>query len=112
MLPREQHFAIFGDLVLLLAGAEQAVRVDTLQPYENARHAGPAGFLDEMRQAVAHGVNLDDELDVDLLLLAHLDQAVEDALPVQVAGKIVVRDEEAVDSLRQIATDNLLHIVG
>ena len=65
-----------------------------------------------MRQAVAHGVHLDDELDVQLLLLAHGDEAVEDLFPVGVAGEIVVGDEEAVDALRQVAADDLLDFVG
>ncbi len=65
-----------------------------------------------MGKAVAHGVDLDDELDVQLLLLAHGDEAVEDFFPVGVAGEIVVGDEEAVDALRQVAADDLLDVVG
>ncbi len=61
---------------------------------------------------MAHGVYLNHELEVEFFLLAHGDQAVENAFPVQVAREIVVSDEEAVDALRQVAADDLLHIVG
>ena len=45
-------------------------------------------------------------------LLAHLDQAVEDRLPVPVAGEIVVGDEEAVDALGQVDAHHPLDVVG
>ena len=61
---------------------------------------------------MAHGVYLNHELEVEFFLLAHDDQAVENALPVLVAREIIVGDEEAVDALRQVASDNLLHVVG
>ena len=69
VLPRQQHFPVLSDFVLLLARAQQAVGVDALQPDKHARHPGPPRLFDEVRQAVAHGVHLDDELDIELLLL-------------------------------------------
>src|SRR6185437_3609207 len=59
-----------------------------------------------------HGVHLEDELDVDTLLFAHGDQAVEDGLPVFVAGEVVVGDEEAVDALGQVLADDELDVIG
>ena len=44
--------------------------------------------------------------------LAQLDQAVEQRLPVAVAGEIVVGDEEALDALRDVLADDPLEIVG
>ena len=45
-------------------------------------------------------------------LLAQLDQAVEDRLPVLVAREIVVGDEEARDALRGIGAHDRLDVVG
>ena len=47
---------------------------------------------------MAKRVDLDGETDVDVVLL-QLDNAVEQDLPVAVAGEIVVGDEEPVDPL-------------
>ena len=38
--PLLQHVAIIGDLVLAFLGADQIVRIDVLQPDEDAPHAG------------------------------------------------------------------------
>ena len=46
-----------------------------------------------------------------LVLLAQLDDAVEDDLPILVAGEIVVGDEEAVDALRPVLAQDLLDII-
>ena len=55
-----------------------------------------AALLDEVRNLVAPGVDLDGEPDrLDPLDLAQMDDPVEDRLPVLVAGEIVVGDEEA-----------------
>ena len=99
-------------LFCFFSGSEQRVGIDAFEADEDARDSGAAGLLDEMRQAVAHGVDLNDELDVQLLLLAHGDEAVEDLFPVGVAGEIVVGDEEAVDALGQVAANDLLDVVG
>ena len=45
-------------------------------------------------------------------LFAHLDQPVEDRLPIAVAGEIVVGDEKAKDALGQIGAHQPLDIVG
>ena len=81
------------------------------RPMKTRAHSGAARLLDEVRQAMAHGVDLNDELDVQLLLLAHGDQAVEDLFPVGVAGEVVVGDEEAVDALGEVAAHDLFDIV-
>src|SRR5580700_1059427 len=110
--PLQQHLAVLGHFILLLASAEQGVRIDAFEADEHARDSGAARLLDETRQAVTHGIDLDDELEVQLLLLAHCDEAVEDIFPVGVAGEVVVGDEEAVDALSEIAANDLLDIVG
>ncbi len=60
---------------------------------------------------MAHRVHLNHELDIELLVLAHCNQAIENAFPILVAREIVIRDEEAVDSLRQIAPHDLLYLI-
>ena len=111
-MPGLQHLAVFGDLVLALLGGQQVVRIDVLQPDEHAIDAGPARLVDEVRDAMALGVDLDDERDVDALVLAQLDQPVEELLPVLVAGHVVVGDEERPDALRVVLADDRLEIVG
>src|SRR4029077_18652884 len=98
--------------VLLFPGSEQGVGINAFEADEDARHSGAACLLDEMGKAVAHGVDLYYELDVQLFLLAHGDEAVENLFPVGVAGEVVVGDEETVNALRQVAADDLLDVVG
>ena len=50
--------------------AEKLVRIDVLEADEDAVDAGAARFGDEVRDAVAQRVDLDDELDVGPLALA------------------------------------------
>ena len=61
---------------------------------------------------VAERIDLDDEVELEPLDLAHLDQPIEDRLPVLVAGEIVVGDEEAMHALAQLTPDDLLDVVG
>jgi hypothetical protein len=61
---------------------------------------------------VAERIHLDDEADIELLDLAQVYQAVEDRLPVFVAGKIVVGDEETVHAFGVIEAHDLLDIGG
>ena len=110
--PGQQHVAVFGDLVLPLLGGEQIVGIDVLEPDEDAGDAGALGLGDEVRDLVAQRVDLDEEAHVHAVLLAQLDDAVEDRLPVLVAGEIVVGDEEAVDALREIGAHDALDVVG
>ena len=99
LAPLLQHFAVLGDLVLPLLGGDQIVRVDIFQPDEDAAHAGRGRLLDEIRNLVAERIDLDGEADIHPLAVPHLDHAVEQRLPVLVAGEIVVGDEEALDAL-------------
>ena len=57
-------------------------------------------------------VDLDDELQPEPFPLAHLDQPVEDRLPIAVAREIVVGDEEAEDALGEVGAHQPLDIVG
>ena len=111
-LPGEQHVAIFPDLVLPLLRAHQRLGIDVLEPDEDGVAAGPRRLLDEARDAVAERVDLQQEPDPEALLLAQLDQPVEDRLPVAVAGEIVVGDEEAGDPLRGVGAHDRLDVVG
>ena len=112
LLPGQQHGAIFGDLVLPLLGVLEIGRVDVFEPDEDARHPCPRAFLDETGNAVAECIDLDDEVELQSLDLAHVDQPVEDGLPILVTGEIVVGDEIAVNTLAEIEPDDLFDIVG
>ena len=112
LLPRQQHLAIFGDAVLLLLGADEIGRIDVFQADEHAPDAGARRLLDEMRNAVAERVDLDDEGAIAAPDLAQKDQPVEDRLPILVAGEIVVGDEEAVDALGEIGAHDRFDVVG
>src|SRR5262249_17689384 len=57
-------------------------------------------------------VSTDDEADIELLGLAQVYQAVEDPLPILVAGKIVVGDEETAHAFGVIEAHDLLDIGG
>ena len=57
-------------------------------------------------------VDLDDEVEGKLLVATQRDQAVEDRLPVLVAGEIVVGDEEVVDAVGEIGAHDALDVVG
>ena len=110
--PGEQHLAIFGDLVLAFLRAEQIVGIDVFQSDEHPSHARPRAFLDEIGKLVAERIHLDDEADIELLDFAQVYQAVEDRLPVFVAGKIVVGDEETAHAFGVIEAHDLLDIGG
>ena len=82
------------------------------RPIKTRLHPARAAFSMKLGMLVAQGVDLDDEVQRQPLLLAHLDQAVEDRLPIAVAREIVVGDEEAVDALRQVGAHQPLDVVG
>ena len=112
LLPGQQHRAIFGDAVLLLLRADQAVRIDVLEPEEHPPHARRRRLFDEMGNAVDQRIHLNDEIEVEAFGVADRDQAIENRLPVLVAGQIVVGDEEMVDALREIGANDRLDVVG
>src|SRR4029077_3231613 len=93
-------------------GLQQIVGVDIFEPNKDPLAAGARRLLDKVRDAVAQGVDLDDELQPEPFLLAHLDQPVEYRLPIAVAGEIVVGDEEAEDALGEVGAYQPLDIVG
>ena len=111
-VPGLQHLAVFGDLVLALLGGQQVVGIDVLQPDEHAVDAGPARLVDEVRDAMALGVDLDDQGHLDALVLLELDQPVEEVLPMLVAGHVVVGDEERRDALPVVLADDRFEVVG
>ena len=111
LAPLLQHVAILGDLVLALLGRQQIVGIDVLKPDKDAPHAGLGRLLDEIGNAMAQRVDLDGEADIQSLA-PQLDQAVEQLLPVPVAGKIVVGDEEPLDALGDILAHEPFEIVG
>src|SRR5215510_8655339 len=82
------------------------------QSDEHPSHARPRAFLNELGKLVAERIHLDDEADIELLGLAQVYQAVEDPLPVPVAGKIVVGDEETSHAVGVIEAHDLLDIGG
>ena len=110
-VPGLEHGAVIGDLVLALLGGLEGLRVDVLQPQEGAGDPGLARLLDEVGDAVGLGVHLDHQLQLDALA-AQGDDAVEDRLPVGVAGEVVVGDEEILDPLGPVGAHQGLHVVG
>ena len=63
------------------------------------RDAALGRLLDKIRNLVAQRIDLDREADIHALIDLHLDHAVEQRFPLAVAGKVVVGDEEALDTL-------------
>jgi hypothetical protein len=69
-------------------------------------------LLDEVRDFVAHRIDLHDEVDLQPVAALELDEAVEDRFPILVAREIVVGDEEALHPLRRVRPYQLLNVVG
>src|SRR4029077_9858089 len=67
--------------------------------------------LDEARDAVAEGVDLEQKADLQALA-AQGGQAIQDRLPVLVAGEVVVGDEEARDALAGVRAHDRLDVIG
>src|SRR4029077_126913 len=86
--------------------------IDVLKSDEDRVAARPRRLLDEARDLVAERVDLEQKPDPEAVLLAQFDQAVEDRLPVAVAGEIVVGDEKAGDVLRGVGAHDRLDVVG
>src|SRR5215831_17678480 len=110
-LPSQQHSSIFGDPVLPLLGGGKVVRIDVLEPDEHTCDARTLRLLDEVWDPVAQRINLDHQAERDSVPLTQRDQTVEDRLPCLVARKIVVGDEEFVDALRPVQTDQMLYVI-
>ena len=110
--PGLQHVAIFPDLVLPLLRAHERLGIDVLEADEHGVASGAGRLLDEARNAVAERVDLQQEPDLEALDFAQFDQAVEDRLPIAVAGEIVVGDEEARDALSGVGAHDRLDVVG
>src|SRR5581483_4345890 len=112
LLPGQQHLAIFRNFVLLFLGAQQAVGIDVFQTDEDALDAGASTLFDEVRKLMTERIDLNDEIELQLFRLTHLDHAIENRFPVFVARKVIVGDEESVDTLRDVRTHDLFAIVG
>ena len=78
----------------------------------NTNVAPARRLLNEIRNAMAARVDLQDQLDPEFFALAQLDQPVEDRFPVAIAGEIVVGDEKPRDALCRIGADDRLDVVG
>src|SRR5262249_57952469 len=61
---------------------------------------------------MAQRIDLKQQPDLKPVHLAQLDQAVEDRLPVLVAGEIVVGEEESLDAFGRIGANDGLDVVG
>src|SRR5215470_3460089 len=110
--PSQQHFSIFSDPVLPLFGGGKVVRIDVLEADEHAGDACPLRLLDEIWDLVAQRVDLDHQAKADSVPLTKCNQAVEDRFPCFVTREIIVGDEEFVDALRPVQTDQVLDVVG
>ena len=82
------------------------------RPTKARHHPGALRLVDEVGDAVAERIDLDGEIGLEPFLLVELYEAVEEALPVPVAGEIVVSDEEGLDPLRQVLADDPFEVVG
>src|SRR5262249_38718706 len=67
LLPGQKHLAVFGNVVLLLLGSHQVVRIDVLEPDEHPPDTGPAAFVDEIRQSMAERIDLNDECGLETI---------------------------------------------
>ena len=85
--------------------------VDVLEPDEHPLDPRALRLGEEARDAVAEGVHLEGEAEVQAVPLAELDQPVEDRAPVLVAGEVVVGDEEPLDPLVEVRAHDALHVV-
>ena len=110
--PGEQHLAIFRDLVLAFLGRREIVGIDVLQADEHPGHAGAFRLRNEARDLVAQRVDLDHQADRNPINLPKPDEAIEDRLPLPVARKIIVGDEELVDALRPVEAQQMFDVVG
>src|SRR6185312_8186605 len=81
-LPGQQHRPVFSDPVLALFGARQIIRIDVLEPDEDAPHAGLGAFLYEIRQLVAERIDLNNEADMEILYLPQMYEAIENGFPI------------------------------
>ncbi len=76
-MPGLQHSAVFGNAVLPFTRILQSFRVDIFQPDKDAIHACTSRFFDKSWDLMAHRIHLGDDIDLQTLLFAQLDQAVE-----------------------------------
>ncbi len=111
LAPGLEHLAILPDLVLPLLGAGKRFRIDVLKPDEHRVAARARRLLDEARNAVTQRVDLQQQADLEALVLAQIDQAIEDRLPIAIAGKVVVGDEKFRDALLGVGADDLFDVV-
>ena len=110
-LPGEEHVPVVGELVLLLVGGLEIVRVHRLQADEDPGDPRRPRLGDEAGQGVAHGVHLDGEIELDPQFLAQGDDAIEDGFPIAVAGKIVVGDEVVTNAMGQVGAQQRLDVI-
>jgi hypothetical protein len=111
MFPSQQHFAVLSNLVLLFLGAQQILGVDILEPDEHSLDSGASGLLNEVWKPVTQSIDLDNEAHPDLLDLAQVDKPIKNRFPVFVAGKVIVGNEERVETLGYIRPDYAFDIV-
>ena len=115
MAPLFRHIcSISRYSVILFCRFLAAIRLSGLmfsKPDEGAAHARLGRLLDEARDLVAERIDLDGEAEIHALAVPHLDQPVEQRLPVAIAGEIVVGDEEALDALGVVLAHDLFQIV-
>jgi len=89
LAPFLQHRAVFRDFVLTLLGREEIVGIYVLQTDKDTADTGLCGLFDEVRDAMAQGVHLDREADLQALADPQLDHSIEERFPMRIAGKIV-----------------------
>ena len=94
LLPGLQHLAVLRDLVLAFLGAHQIAGLMFSSPMNTQLQPARAAF--SMNPGILwHSVSTCmQDFDLEAVLLAQLDQPVENRFPVLVAGEIVVGDEE------------------
>ena len=61
---------------------------------------------------MAQGIDLNNEFGIEAVNLPHVNETVENQLPVLVAREVIVGNEEPVNVLRRIGPDNFINVIG
>jgi len=116
--PGNADFARFDLYISALrtAARENGVKVaiENMEPAINSLLCTPErlrSLLDEIRDVVTECVDLDGKADVWAAVAAQSDQTVQHLFPLAIAGEIVVGDEEPLDILGVVFTNDSLKIV-
>ena len=95
-------------MILPFVGCQQGIRINVLHTYKDFIDTRLHRFFNEIRNAMAEHIDLDQEPQSDTVIFPQRNHAVEESIPVFVAGKIVVGNEEPIDTQIVIRADYFL----